>query len=131
MEYNTIPTLAYVLTLVLDTEINSSAAASIMVDEEILDAGLFNISLAAVSDTEEDGGHHDGVGGGGTTNHNSNNTKTAEEKKNHRTGQTEEQFQAVRRSYRAKVENGEVCTCVHDYCFSFTYHQPPCSCLPT
>lgn len=71
-----------------------------MADEEILDSGLFNISLAAVSDTEEDGGEADG----GTTNHNKNTTP----EKNHRTGQTEEQFQAVRRSYRAKVENGEV-----------------------
>lgn len=59
-----------------------------MADEE-LDSGLFNISLA--SDTEDGDDHQ--------------NTSTSQKD---RTGQTEEQFQAVKRSYRAKIENGEV-----------------------
>lgn len=59
-----------------------------MADEE-LDSGLFNISLA--SDTEDGDDHQD----------------TSKAQKD-RTGQTEEQFQAVKRSYRAKIENGEV-----------------------
>lgn len=47
------------------------------------DGGLFNIQ---VSDAED----------------------TAAERKARRTGQTEDDFQAVRRTYVAKVENGEV-----------------------
>lgn len=57
-----------------------------------LDSGLFNIAL---SDSE---GEEDGGGGGGAA------TETVRD----RTGQTEEQFQAVKRAYRPKVDNGEV-----------------------
>lgn len=60
-----------------------------MANEDI-DSGLFNISLG--SDTEEDAEGQD----------------ASKPPARDRTGQTEEQFQAVRRTYRAKVENGEV-----------------------
>lgn len=54
-----------------------------MSDQE--DNGLFNIQ---VSDTED----------------------SAAEKKAKRTGQTEEEFQAVHKTYVCKIENGEVST---------------------
>lgn len=55
--------------------------------DDDLDSGLFNIAL---SDSEgEDGG-------------------AATETTRDRTGQTEEEFQAVKRVYRPKVDNGEV-----------------------
>ncbi|KAK2615695.1 hypothetical protein N8I77_002432 [Diaporthe amygdali] len=56
-------------------------------------AGLFNISI---SDSEEDDVD---------TSHGIANSKKSRED---RTGQSEDAFQAVKREYRAKVENGEI-----------------------
>ena len=56
--------------------------------------GLFNISI---SDSE-------GEDGGIDTSHGI----ASSSKKEHRTGQSEEAFRAVKSGYRAKVENGEV-----------------------
>lgn len=64
-----------------------------------LDSGLFNIAL---SDSEGE----DGNGAADTT--------TTRD----RTGQTEEEFQIVKRDYRPKVDNGEV---------SLFYHAPTLS----
>lgn len=52
-----------------------------------LDSGLFNIAL---SDSEGEDGN------------------AATETTRDRTGQTEEEFQTVKRAYRPKVDNGEV-----------------------
>ena len=57
-------------------------------------SGIFAIAL---SDSEDDGAAAQDAGAGTTT--------TASHS---RTGQSEEEFQAVRRAYRVKVENGEV-----------------------
>lgn len=74
-----------------------------------MDSGLFNITL---SDSEgEDGGN------------------TSTEPARDRTGQTEDDFQAVKRAYRPKIDNGEVgfCsgnTCAHpdtETCFLFYF----------
>lgn len=64
-----------------------------MADEDI-DSGLFNISLG--SDIEDGDGEAQGQ------------QKTSSTSRADRTGQSEEQFQAVKRAYRAKIENGEV-----------------------
>lgn len=61
-------------------------------------AGLFNISI---SDSEEDDVD---------TSHGIANSKKSRED---RTGQSEDAFQAVKREYRAKVENGEVSSSFH------------------
>lgn len=58
-----------------------------MADDEVLDSGLFGIQLA---DSDEE-------------------TADVAAEKAARVGQSEEAFQAVKRSYRVKVENGEVC----------------------
>lgn len=64
-----------------------------MSDEE--DNGLFNINL---SDEEQE---------------------AAAEKKAKRTGQTEEEFQAVRKTYVAKVENGDVSAlCIYLFAYN-------------
>lgn len=61
-------------------------------DQDDLDSGLFNISLAS-SDPED-----------GDTSHQTAWSTSPRD----RTGQSEDQFQAVKQSYRAKIENGEV-----------------------
>ncbi|KAJ4395911.1 hypothetical protein N0V93_000127 [Gnomoniopsis smithogilvyi] len=58
-----------------------------MAADEDLDSGLFNIAL---SDSEGEDGNAA--------------TETARD----RTGQTEDEFQAVKRAYRPKVDNGEI-----------------------
>lgn len=65
-----------------------------MADDEI-DSGLFNINL---SDSE------DGEAGQTTFDTATNGGGAGRDRK----GQTEAEFQAVKASYRAKVENGEV-----------------------
>jgi hypothetical protein len=64
--------------------------------DEALDPGLFAISL---SDSEDE--TQSGAGGAAVA--------TAAAPPRDRTGQTEQEFQTVKETYRAKVENGEVC----------------------
>lgn len=64
--------------------ITRAAANSVNMDDE--DGGLLSIDI----DISEDDG------------------ETLEKKEARRTGQTEEAFQAVRRDYEIKVENGDV-----------------------
>lgn len=59
--------------------------------------GLFNISI---SDSEE------GEDGGIDTSHGI--ASSSKKGREHRTGQSEDAFRAVKSGYRAKVENGEV-----------------------
>lgn len=59
--------------------------------------GLFNISI---SDSE------DGEDGGIDTSHGI--ASSSKKSREHRTGQSEDAFRAVKSGYRAKVENGEV-----------------------
>lgn len=85
-----------------------------MADEEeqllLLDSGIFNIGSPGSGEEDNNNNNEQQQQGGGKHN-NDTIYITPEEKKKNRTGQTEEQFQAVRRSYRAKVENGEVWWC--------------------
>ncbi|KAK7746304.1 hypothetical protein SLS53_002263 [Cytospora paraplurivora] len=63
------------------------------VDDNI-DSGLFNISISDSEEDDVDVSHGIAQGGG----------------KRDRTGQSEAQFEAVKRDYRAKLENGEKLT---------------------
>jgi hypothetical protein len=72
-------------------------------DDDDLDSGLFNISI---SDSEGDG--DDDV----DTSHGFAQGKS---NKADRKGQSEAQFQVVKRDYRPKVENGEVSKASHHH----------------
>lgn len=69
-----------------------------MTDED-LSAELLGFQLSDSDGENADANAHAGLGAGAG----------AEPERAARTAQSEEAFQAVKRSYRVKVENGEVC----------------------
>lgn len=74
-----------------------------------VDSGLFSINL---SDSEDGDAGASGCGSGGAA---------ARDRK----GQTEAEYQAVKATYRPKVENGEVKKAsISPFSFSFPHHPP-------